>query len=294
MGRVIVNADDFGAFRCVSRGIVDAAQDGVVRATGVMACAPDLEWHVRLLEEIPHVDVGVHLDLTRGPPLTEELRLHALWRGGNAPSAARVIAAVLRGALATSVVEEEWRAQIRRCRSFGIVPRFLNSHEHVHALPALHAVALRLAAEHGIRHVRVPRPAEPASYESAAAFRHAALAFVCRGARDVGGVAARPFLGLAASGRLDVPALLAHIDTAARLGASSGRVPELMCHPGRFDADEVREPRLLRYHDWQQELRTLCDPVVREAAAASGVEFVGYRDLARPAAAPVEQHAAVA
>ena len=37
-----------------------------------------------------------------------------------------------------------------------------------------------------------------------------------------------------------------------------------MCHPGEFDAQEVTDTRLLRYHDWEGELRTLTSPAARE------------------------------
>jgi predicted glycoside hydrolase/deacetylase ChbG (UPF0249 family) len=34
---LIVNADDYGIFRCVSKGILEAASHGIVTATGVFA-----------------------------------------------------------------------------------------------------------------------------------------------------------------------------------------------------------------------------------------------------------------
>jgi hypothetical protein len=52
-----------------------------------------------------------------------------------------------------------------------------------------------------------------------------------------------------------------------------------MCHPGDFDPQEVSDPRLLRYHDWQGELRTLTSPALRELLDRSGVRLVGYRHL---------------
>ena len=52
-----------------------------------------------------------------------------------------------------------------------------------------------------------------------------------------------------------------------------------MCHPGDFDPQEVSDPRLLRYHDWQGELRTLTCPALRELLDRNGVRLVGYRHL---------------
>src|SRR5438067_2291957 len=49
---LIVNADDYGYFPCVSRGIADAARQGAVTATGILANRSDLqeqmEWPRRL------------------------------------------------------------------------------------------------------------------------------------------------------------------------------------------------------------------------------------------------------
>ena len=52
-----------------------------------------------------------------------------------------------------------------------------------------------------------------------------------------------------------------------------------MCHPGQFDAQEVSDPRLRRYHDWEGELRTLTSPAVRELLQRHGVRLIGYRHL---------------
>jgi len=52
-----------------------------------------------------------------------------------------------------------------------------------------------------------------------------------------------------------------------------------MCHPGQFDPQEVKDPRLLRYHDWAGELRTLLDPPFEPCSIIHGVRLVGYRHL---------------
>ena len=82
------------------------------------------------------------------------------------------------------------------------------------------------------------------------------------------------FLGLEASGKLNMQYLQAAVP---RLRA--GQVYELMCHPGDFDPEEVSEPRLLRYHDWQGELRTLTSPALRELLDRHGIRLIGYRHL---------------
>jgi predicted glycoside hydrolase/deacetylase ChbG (UPF0249 family) len=82
------------------------------------------------------------------------------------------------------------------------------------------------------------------------------------------------FLGLEVSGKLDMQYLQ---DAVPRLRA--GRIYELMCHPGDFDPQEVSDPRLLGYHDWQGELRTLTSAALRELLDRNEVRLVGYRHL---------------
>ena len=52
-----------------------------------------------------------------------------------------------------------------------------------------------------------------------------------------------------------------------------------MCHPGSPDAQEVSDPRLLAYHDWQGELATLTNPAARTLLDGRGVRLIGYRHL---------------
>jgi predicted glycoside hydrolase/deacetylase ChbG (UPF0249 family) len=52
-----------------------------------------------------------------------------------------------------------------------------------------------------------------------------------------------------------------------------------MCHPGHYDAAEIEDPRLLSYHDWEQELAVLTSDDTRALFANGGVRCVGYRDL---------------
>ena len=62
--------------------------------------------------------------------------------------------------------------------------------------------------------------------------------------------------------------------------AIAGEIYELMCHPGEFDAQEVTDARLLRYHDWQGELSALTSPAARELLHRYRVRLIGYRHLA--------------
>jgi len=270
---LIVNADDYGYFRSVSKGILRSASDGIVTATGMFANADHFDEQAAWLRDFDAIDVGVHLNLTEGLPLTSELAARLSRTSGRFPRKSPMAIAILSGSIRTEDVTREWRAQIERCLGAGLDVKFLNSHEHLHMLPSLFRVATALAAEYGIAHLRVPT-AELANPLRSSIARDAiikTLEIVNR--RGTTNPVAR-FLGMEVSGRLTPEYLERCIP---RLCA--GDVYELMCHPGEPAAPDARDPRLLHYHDWEGELRTLTNPAVREVIRRHGVRLIGYRHV---------------
>ena len=47
---LIINADDYGYFPCISKGILEAASSGAVTATGILANSPDLKAQLEWLD----------------------------------------------------------------------------------------------------------------------------------------------------------------------------------------------------------------------------------------------------
>jgi chitin disaccharide deacetylase len=195
--------------------------------------------------------------------------------GGRFPGKFSMLGGVVTRRISPDAVEEEWRAQIQRCVDRGVRPRFLNSHEHVHMLPPLFGIAARLATEFGIRHLRFVRPEWRFQTGLPGWFRNLALAVMsaaCNG--RFGHYGAVRFLGIGVSGKLNIDYFRAALP---RL--EPGKTYELMCHPGYFDPNEIRDPALLSYHAWEQELSALRSPEFRELCRSHGVQLIGYRDL---------------
>ncbi len=271
---LIVNADDYGYFRCVSRGILAGARRGIVTATGVFANAPDLAEQAAWLRECEELDTGVHLNLTDGLPMTGAMREKLSRWSGRFPRKFTLAACVLSGWITPADVRREWEAQVERCLELQLRPRFLNSHEHIHMLPLLFPVARELAASFGIGHLRVPT-AHPSIRARPAAIVRDAIMKGLEWANGRGqGTPAPRFLGLGASGRLATEDLARDVQA-----MQAGEVYELMCHPGSFDAQEVSDPRLLAYHDWEGELATVTSPAARALLDERGVRLIGYRHL---------------
>lgn len=272
---LIVSADDFGYFRCVSRGILECHRRGIVTATAVFGNAPDLDICAAELSAASGLDMGVHLNLTFGTPLSEALQSRLHRSEGRFPSKFKLIGMLVAGKITPADIEIEWSLQVERCVQHGLRPCFLNSHEHVHMLPGLAAAARRVGDLFQIEHIRVSRPDPIRVGRPFALLRDVGLRLLMPAAeRKIGRYGETQLLGMAASGRLTFDYLK---DRLSRL--APGRVYELMCHPGYYDPSEVIDKRLLSYHDWDKELEVLTSAETRQLLQDCNIELIGYRQL---------------
>ena len=271
---LIVNADDFGYYRCISAGIAHAHSDGIVTATSVLSNYPRFREDLALLHERPKLDVGVHLNLTSGKPLSNTLAAKLHRNGGRFPSKLGLLKGLATGHIKPADVEAEWSMQVQACVDEGLKPCFLNSHEHMHMLPWLFPVAQRVAEQFSIRHLRLSAPDSVTLRDPAAAMRDIPLWFLQKRARTSLRWPAATFLGLGTSCRMT----LNHVrDFLGKLEA--GKVYELMCHPGFRDTAEIKDTRLLGYHDWEAETAALTDPSIPGLLDEHGVRLIGYREI---------------
>jgi predicted glycoside hydrolase/deacetylase ChbG (UPF0249 family) len=272
---LIVSADDFGYFRCVSQGILDSHLRGVVTATAIFGNAPNLEQLRADIVAAPDLDMGVHLNLTFGEPLSGSLRSRLSRSEGQFPSKFHLIGMLFARKITPADIELEWTLQIERCVQHGMRPCFLNSHEHVHMLPGLAAVAGRVAERFQIEHIRISCPDPIRLGKPSALLRDVGLQLLTPGAeRIIGGNERITFLGTAVSGRLSFEYLKKRLPLLA-----PGRVYELMCHPGYYDPKEILDDRLLAYHDWERELAVLTSTETCQLLQACNIRLIGYRHL---------------
>lgn len=164
---VILHADDFGITRSSTQGILSAWADGALDRFSVMANGRHLEWGSRILATFDRRPqrLAVHLNLLEGRPLSERSRspllfspedsfsfsFLRLWRlGGEKAENRRAL---------SEQIYEEWRRQINRAMETfpGVRVWSLDSHQHVHVIPWLWEIALKLARQHSMAEIRIPR-----------------------------------------------------------------------------------------------------------------------------------------
>ena len=298
MGQVvrnlIVNADDLGWTEGVNRGIAEAHRHGIVTSTSMLANGKAFAQAVELVERMQALGVGVHLNLSDGAPVAKKEQVKSLVndRGMLKGGPQSLLLRMARRGLVLEQVEREWDAQIQKVRDAGIQPTHLDGHKHVHMLPGLFEIALRLGKRHSIGAVRIAHEASPLrSALSAGEKQHAGIVMKqgvqARGlkllARDVRELAERAgiatadyFCGIAQTGELTrggVAKLLENLPEGTT---------ELMCHPGYADAELEKSATRLQ-HSRQTELEILTDTKIRKLVASQGIRLIDYALVASEA-----------
>jgi predicted glycoside hydrolase/deacetylase ChbG (UPF0249 family) len=243
MRRLVVTADDVGLDPGMTAGAIRAHREGIVTACSVVANGRAFDDAIARLRDVPSLEIGVHLAvveevaLTTGVPMARNyLEFVLVRRGVN--------------------VERELRAQIERVLATGLRVTHLNGHQHLHALPSLFRLVLRLAREYGIGYVRAPRDVGGrAGVGRRMSIRALAMLTPKGGANDRA-------IGIAEAGHLTAPRVI------EMLGCVDG-ITELVTHPGI----RVRAYQHWRYA-WDAETAALCDPKLRTAIAERGIALV--------------------
>jgi predicted glycoside hydrolase/deacetylase ChbG (UPF0249 family) len=285
---LIVNADDLGWTEGVNRGIVEAHRKGLVTSATLLANGQAFASAIAAGRDNPELGIGVHLNLSDGPPVAPADQVPGLLNvAGELDSGPEgLLLLIARRGLRLDEIEREWDAQIWKIREAGISPTHLDGHKHVHMLPGLFDLALRLAKKHGIRAIRVAHEESSLRAALSAGTGHNASVVLkqelqARGlgllARDAWVLAAREgiatsdfFCGITQTGEM----------TREGLEEFLQRLPEgtteLMCHPGYADADLKQSATRLQ-DSRKNELEILTGTEVRKIVAEQGIRLINYR-----------------
>ena len=241
MPDIVLCADDFGLTGPVSEAILDLIGRGRLTATSAMTNLPAWESYAPdLLALSDRAALGVHLNLTAGPPLAP---MPNFAPAGELPAFGAVAAAALRGALPLEEIEAEIGRQIDAFEdAAGRLPDFLDGHRHVHVLPGIRGALFRALERRGLAgRLWLRDPADRLS-RILARRRNAGKALVVaalatgfgREARRRGFATNDGFSGFSAFGGIPFATEM------ASFLESPGPRHLVMCHPGVPDEDLAR------------------------------------------------------
>jgi hopanoid biosynthesis associated protein HpnK len=291
MKNLIVNADDLGWTTGVNRGIAEAHRNGIVTSSSLLANGDAFDDGVNVARALPALGVGIHLNLSDGAPIAGSKAVPSLVDedGKLSDGPEQLLFKLARRKLKLSDVEREWDAQIEKVRSAGVSPTHLDGHKHVHMLPGLFPIALKLAKKHSIAAIRVSNEASPlrtalsgnSGRNSGVILRQGVqargLKLLARDAHklaDKSGIESADFFcGIAQTGVLSREGVLNLLESLPE------GTTELMCHPGYADEDLAHTDTRLQVSR-RSELEILTDVVVRKSVASHGIRLINYSQIA--------------
>lgn len=278
---VIFNADDFGLCASINAGVIASHSRGLVRSASLICTGDAFEEAAAYARNNPSLDLGLHLSLVDGKPVSAPDEVKTL-TGSNRRFLSNYSAFVLRylaGKIAIKEVEQEFRAQLQKARDAGLLISHLDSHQHLHVLPAILEVVIRIANENHIPAIRYPdETCGDLSHLFSRQFKRLmlqlGLSLTCRlsKARFVRAnvLGSDNFLGMRDAGRWNKRNL------SARIAALPGGLTEICCHP-RNEA-VAAEPAYNWGYNSQDEFDALTSPELYELLQREKIRVTNFSE----------------
>lgn len=159
---LIINADDFGKDHKTNMAICEAFAKGLINRTTLMANMESASEAMELARQNGFIDkVGVHLNLTQGKPLTENMARNREMCDENGMFTAdfhrNTLKRFVLGAATRKDIREELDAQLSRFFELGGVLRHIDSHHHVHTDVSVYRSFKKLISKYNICSIRLGR-----------------------------------------------------------------------------------------------------------------------------------------
>jgi len=198
--RVFLHADDLGMNRGVTDGIMQGFRLGLLTSASLLSNAPDASralklwkellddqasarlplhaWRSRLEDPFSPFDLGVHLNLTQGRPLSgKNYPSELLDRSGRFPGIFALFSRLQRhGVRLCGQIQSELALQVEFLLDHGVQPTHLNGHQYIEMLPVVAEFIPQLLARYDIHVVRVAE--EHSLLRSALVQSHSPLAWI--------------------------------------------------------------------------------------------------------------------
>ncbi|MBR2922189.1 MAG: ChbG/HpnK family deacetylase [Alphaproteobacteria bacterium] len=157
MKKLIFNADDFGISQGVNEAIFRAHTEGVLNSTSIMITLKYVPQALELAKQMPNLNIGLHANLTNENSVLnkEEIPLLVNENGKFKHGFVNLaVLSVLHPKELKNQAKKEIKAQIEKACSCGIKLTHLDSHRHIHMIPAIFKACMELCEEYNIPRLR--------------------------------------------------------------------------------------------------------------------------------------------
>ena len=279
MKKLIINADDFGRHELINKAVEQGLVEGCLRSATLMPGGRAFDSAVAVAKRHKDLGVGIHFTLVNGYPILPSKAIPSLVTEQNVfyDNYAIFVKRFVAGKVNLEEVQAELAAQLQKLKRTGLDLTHADSHQHMHTLPGIIDIVLKLAKASGIKAVRTPRtPLFCGEFGGIGQLMGRwGLGALARMAafkvKNKGLATTDHFAGIVAGEAVTEPYLM-NIVRNLQMGTT-----EVMMHPGTDNG--ALAPDCNWDHDFEAELAAIVSPRVRELAAAGHVEIANFRAL---------------
>lgn len=161
MKSITLCADDYGQNSAISQAIIDLLKQKKLSATSCMTNMTQWLTHAAWLAPYKdQADLGIHLNLTEGSPISTEFKQAY---GDSFPSLTTLLRKCFLRQMNSEIIYAELQAQLEQFTAgVGHLPHFIDGHQHIHHFPIIREALFKLyetrlrGADCYIRHVDDP------------------------------------------------------------------------------------------------------------------------------------------
>lgn len=159
MRQLIVNADDFGRHELINKAVAEAFAKGILRSATLMPGGAAFADAVAVARANRRLGVGVHFTLVNGNPILKPSEIPSLVteKGVFYDDYTLFMKHYLQGRVNMAEVKAELAAQLAKMEQTGLKLTHVDSHQHMHTLPGIIDIVLKLAQDAKIKAVRIPK-----------------------------------------------------------------------------------------------------------------------------------------
>jgi len=279
--KVIINADDFGLCEGVNKAVAMAHTKGVLTSATIMTNTCSSDEAVKLAKSMPNLGVGIHLNLTEGLLTSKDSQVKCLSNknGDFAFNPAKLFFLTMLNSKIKEAIRLELDAQIQWLIERDIRPTHIDSHKHIHTIPAIFKIVAGLAEKYDIPAIRWPveRQKFPSGYwpdphiKGLLRSKIICILAVINKLQNPRYFRTNGFLGIAHTGQINISFFK------AASSHSSASVLEIMTHPGFIEGLNPSRTRLLEQR--KAELDALCSEQTKLYFEKAGIQLVHYGQL---------------
>ncbi len=157
--KLLLYNDDFGVTFGLTNAVRQSYLNGTTTSTSIRTNGHAFRYALQeVLPGIPGLEVGLHINLTEGPPTADTSLVPALVDGrGFFRKSFSDYYFGLRGRRdLLAQIEVEIRAQFEEAASQGLTLNHVNGHQHVHMIPPIFEILCRAMSDYRLKFIRVP------------------------------------------------------------------------------------------------------------------------------------------